>query len=513
MIPDRFTAAALRWPDQAALSMGGERLTYRDCARISDVLAHRLSASLRDSRPVALDSTKSLFTVLTMLACLRAGITYVPVDPAAPGPRARFMLEDAGVGAVLFESTEPQWLAGSPAGWQRLGLRDIAGAGLRELASSDGGAGGPAGGPSPDAIAYILYTSGSTGEPKGVPITHANADAFVGWGCSYFDIGPGDHVAVHAPLHFDLPVLDVYVGLSRGATVSPIDAQTLLFPQAVVRFLRQHGITVLYAVPSALIALLNHSDLVRGGLPALRLLLYAGEEFQAPTLRRLMDAVPQARVFNLYGPIESNVIAAVEVGPEHRDAPRIPLGWPAAGARLFVLDEEDRPIVVEGATGEIVVAGPSVFPGYLNRPDLTGPSRVAVRGAGGEWLCHRTGDLGSWGPGRVLRFHGRRDGMIKTRGFRVELGEVEAVLCRHPGIERAAAVAVPHPELTNLIRAFVVRRAGGELDEAGLRAWLAGRMPGYMIPHHIEFREHLPTTTTGKVARRALVEDTATRHG
>ena len=504
MIPDRFAAAARRWPNATALSRGGDRLTYLECARASDALAIELSARLPDSRPVALDSTKSVFTVLCMLACLRAGIPYVPVDAAAPGPRARFMLDDAGVDTVLFESAEPQWLGRTTGTARRLGLADLAPGGLRELASRDAGGAGPFVRPSPGEVAYILYTSGSTGEPKGVPITHANADAFVGWGCSSFDLGPGDRVAVHAPLHFDLPVFDLFVGPSCGAAVCPIDGRTLLFPQAVVRFLREQAITVLYAVPSALIALLNHSELVRGGLPALRLLLYAGEEFPAPSLRRLMDVLPRARVFNLYGPIESNVVAALEVGPEHRDESRIPLGRPAAGARLFVLDEQDRPIQAEGATGEIVVAGPSVFPGYLNRSDLTGASRVAVRADGREWRCHRTGDVGSWGPGGVLRFHGRRDGMIKTRGFRVELGEIEAALCRHPGIERAAAVAVPHPEHTNLVRAFVVRHPGVGLDEAGLRRWLAGRIPAYMIPHRIEFRDHLPTTTTGKVARRSL---------
>jgi L-proline---[L-prolyl-carrier protein] ligase len=499
MIHDRFAAAAARWPDRAALSMHGEELSYRECSRLSDVLAARLAGT---RGAVALDATKRPLTVLAMLACLRAGVPYVPIDPGTPAARARFVLEDAGAGLVLSAAGRPAWLDGD-ARQRHLDLGELAAA---------AGTGGPFPQPEPDAVAYVLYTSGSTGEPKGVPITHANADAFVGWGCAHFDVGPGDRLAVHAPLHFDLPVFDVFVGLARGATVCPIDARTLLFPQAVARFLRAEAITVLYAVPSALIGLLEHSDLPAAGLPALRLLLYAGEEFQPGPLRRLVRAVPGARVCNLYGPIESNVVTALDVANEHLELPRIPLGWPAAGARLFVLDEAGVPIQEEDIPGEIVVAGPSVFPGYLNRPDLTRASRAIVSDAAGEWSCHRTGDLGSWGPGGLLRFHGRRDGMIKTRGFRVELGEIEAVLGRHPDVAQAAVVAVPHEELTNLIHAHVVRRPGSSLDDAGLAAWLGERLPAHMVPRRIAFPDALPRTTTGKVARRSLAGEVGASH-
>jgi acyl-coenzyme A synthetase/AMP-(fatty) acid ligase len=338
-------------------------------------------------------------------------------------------------------------------------------------------------------------------------ITHENAAAFVGWALDRFDINPADKIAVHAPLHFDLPVLDIYAGLARGACLFPVRAEVARFPEGLVRFLRENEISVLYAVPSALTALVSRSTLTRAGIPSLRLLLYAGEEFHANPLSRLMSSVPQARVFNLYGPIETNVVTAHELLQPPLAGERIPIGRAVPGTKIVILDENGLTITDADVQGEIVVSGPSVSPGYLNRPDITQQSRLVVYQDGQPFPAYRTGDFGYWDIDGQLRFIGRRDGTVKTRGFRVDLGDVESVILACPGVAEAAVIAVPHPEYTTRLLGFVVPVSGSVVEETTLVAWCRERLPPYMIPEQLAVREILPKTSTGKIARRALVAE------
>ncbi|WNV85127.1 AMP-binding protein [Umezawaea sp. Da 62-37] len=463
--------AARRHPDSVALvDARGRRTTYADLvSAVEGLAASVLDRVGRDAR-VAVLSGKEPRTVIAMLAVLRAGCSYVPVDASAPIDRQRFIVEDAGCALALD-------LDVGPATAKR---------------------------PLPDE-AYVLYTSGSTGTPKGVVITHANSGAFVDWARRAFPIEVGDQVAVHAPLHFDLPVYDVYVGLAAGATLHPVPERVALFPQALHRFLRDRAITHLYAVPSALTALLTRSTLPTDGLPALKQILYAGEEFRAAALADLMAAVPAATVANLYGPIETNVITSHVVTRPPRPEERIPVGRPVDGALIALLAADGTASFSGPAEGELVVAGPSVTPGYLGRPDLTGTATVVLTTSDGEKPFYRTGDIARRDRDGLLHLLGRRDGLVKTRGYRVEIGEVETALGTHPDLAEVVVVPVPDPLLTTRLHALVVPRPGHRAPSAAdVVAHCRDRLPGYMVPGAVHVVADLPRTSTGKVARAEL---------
>ncbi|SES16968.1 amino acid adenylation domain-containing protein [Lentzea albida] len=481
---DRVLDAARRTPDAVALvDAAGATTSYRELATAVDGLASALLRQVGPGNRIAVVSTKQPGTVLAMLAVLRAGCAYVPVDPSAPVRRQRFVVTDSACAVAI--------------GGDYLGVptavtaSDTPAAAFPDLRHDD--------------EAYVLYTSGSTGTPKGVVITHRNASAFVDWAASAFPLGPGDRVAVHAPLHFDLPVYDVYVGLGAGAEVHPVPERHALFPQALQRFLAERAITHLYAVPSALTALLRRSTVRADGLPALRRVLYAGEEFRAAALAELMHALPQAAVANLYGPIETNVITShVLDGPPGPDT-RVPVGRPVGGALIGLLAADGTASFDGAGEGELVVAGDCVTPGYLGRPDLTAAATVELPTPGGPRRCYRTGDIARRDADGLLHLLGRRDGLVKTRGYRVELGDVEAAAGTHPDVAEVVVVAVPDPELTHRLHALVVPRPGrGGLTGADVLAHCRARLPGYMVPGAVHVVPDLPRTSTGKVARADL---------
>lgn len=511
------TVAASR-PEAVAVVDGERRVSYGDLVQRADRVA-RLLVELGVERGdrVGVHAAKSADAVTGLYGVMTAGAAYVPLDPDAPVSRVATVAADAGIRHLLCDR--------SHAG--RVGPLAEAGVDLRAVIALDGdppaaeNAGvdllGPADierqpdGP-PDRtgidqdLAYLLYTSGSTGRPKGVSLTHRNALSFVEWAAGAFAVGGADTLSSHAPFHFDLSVFDLYAAAHGGATVALVPIAASVLPGELARWVEEREITVWYSVPSILTMLVLGGGLSAGAWPRLRAVLFAGEVFPTGHLRRLMELVPHASFHNLYGPTETNVCTHYPVprlDPE-REEP-IPIGRPIEGMEVFVWTAEGREAGV-GEVGEILVRGGTVMRGYWNDPERTGEVLVPdPRGATLPDPVYRTGDIGHWDERGDLVFLGRRDHQVKTRGYRVELGEVEATLYAHPAVVECAVVAVPDPVVTNRLRAFVV--AGRALDPADLARFVEERLPRYMVPDSFVPRAALPRTSSGKVDRRALLDE------
>ena len=521
LLHDLLQASARRHPKHDAVVDEVGTLSYGELDRESNRLANLLlSTGVRRGDRVGLLLEKSRRALVAIYGVLKAGAGYVPLDPLSPAARSAAILSDCGVRVLVSEeSRSDPWT-----GLEGAGLDTVVG-----LDAGDGMTGGPAGAavigtgaleactdadPAVPAIdldlAYVLYTSGSTGMPKGVMLSHRNAMTFVEWTAERFGVNAEDRLASHAPLHFDLSVFDLFAAAQAGATVVLIPHEVALFPAELGRYLEEHRVTVLYAVPSALTALTLRGGLEPGSLPDMRAVLFAGEPFPAKHLRSLMANLPHAAFFNLYGPTETNVCTYFHVEEPPDPSEEIPIGGPAPNTEVFALAEDGR-ICGPEEIGELHVRGANVTSGYWSDPERTAQVliRDPRRGAAGDPV-YRTGDLVRLDDAGRYWFLGRRDAQVKSRGYRIELGEIERVLLAHPGVAECAVVAFPDELITNRIAAILVA-PGLALPE--LRRFGASRLPAYMLPQEFALVDDLPRTSTGKIDRRRLIDTLLTSDG
>jgi len=528
LLQQLLTEAAARRPQRPAVASDGCVLTYQQLDQLSNKLARlllRLGVAPGDR--VGVLALKSAASVVGLYGALKAGACYVPLDPKAPVGRLSHIARDSGVTVVLAdEARRSQAAALADAVPRPPAVVEVSIPGLPERAEAasvpaEGEAivpwtavAGESGEPLAEEraietdLAYILYTSGSTGTPKGVMISHRNSLTFVDWAAAAAGLSEHDRVCSPAPLIFDLSVFDIFATCRAAACLTVLPEGATTFPVSIARWLEAERISVWYSVPSVLTLLACYGSLQQFDLSGLRVVIFAGEVFPPKHLARLIAELPHPRYLNWYGPTETNVCTAFEVPAGWADDQPAPIGKACANIEVFGVTSDGRRVSRPGEEGELYVRGPSLMRGYWGQPAKT--SEALVRNpfrAEYDELVYRTGDLVTLDPAGNYAYLGRRDSMVKVRGYRVELGEVEATLHRHPAIREAAVLPVPDELLGSRLRAVVTADSSSNLTRESVldhcRRWL----PSYMVPDIVEFREEMPRTSTGKIDRAGLTQE------
>lgn len=506
LLHEYISTHARERPESPCLWDEGETTTYAEMESVTNQIARvLLREGVTRGEGVALYFPKSAGLFRGLVGVLKADAYYLPLNIASPRDRNRRVLELSGVRFVVTDSHH----------------RDVA----RELCQSLPGVSviclsesdieresslAPQSQNTPDDLAYVLYTSGSTGEPKGVMISHANVAHYVAWTTDYFSLTPEDRLSNHPGVHFDLSVFDIYSAWSAGACLYLVPSSASLFPIMLVDFIHEHQLTIWNAVPSVYTFILRARALDSTRLSSLRALTFNGEVMPTATLMAWMSALPGARFVNQYGPTEATCASLFFEITEALQDPGVPvpIGVPLSHTEALALREDGSP-VAPGEMGELLIGGPGVARGYLGDPSRTEASFVDhPLDPGKGRRMYRTGDLVRLREDGGFDFVGRRDNQIKVLGHRVELGDVEAALLSVRGISGAVALGVPHRVSGDIsIVAFVVRDDdGARLDQADVLEALRCLIPDYMVPRDVILMERLPLNPNGKIDRPALRE-------
>lgn len=501
-------------PDRTAVIEPGQgSITYGELNALADQLSIRLyQLGVRQGDRVGIYLHKSIDSLAAIMGILKTGAAYVPVDPGAPASRNAYIFADCQVRVLVVEEPFVHDLSTE---WETTGHTSQ----LLILKSTGGGkylketleqsqtntsiSPRDSFTPSLDDLAYILYTSGSTGKPKGVMLTHRAAISFVDWCSEAFEPHPEDRFSSHAPFHFDLSILDIYVPIKHGASLVLISEEIGKDPVRLAELIAESKITIWYSAPSILAFLAQYGKLDQYDYSSLRTVLFAGEVFPVKHLRTLKKLLPHPRYFNLYGPTETNVCTFYEIPtiiPEDRTHP-YPIGKACSNYQIRVLDElgEEVPI---GNEGELCANGAGMMIGYWNLPERTA-NAFLVDSVGDKW--YKTGDVVIEGADGNYIYVARRDRMVKKRGYRIELGEIEAGLYRHPAIKEAAVVAMQNDEGVK-IKAFVSHHKDNRPSIIELKQFCSQNLPTYMVPDLFSFLDFLPKTSTDKIDYQKLKE-------
>jgi pristinamycin I synthase 3 and 4 len=488
-----FEQQVERVPESVALIYEDETLTYSQLNERANRLARYLKKQgIGPDIPVAIFVERCPEMIVAMLAVLKAGGAYLPLDPNAPAERLALMLKDSEVPLILtkaaWRNIVPQTQAALfclDADWER--LEGESSANLQTLVR-------------PDNVAYVIYTSGSTGQPKGTEVPHRSIPGFF-WGAAYANYDDHSVLLQHSSVSWDGFTLELWPALLRGGR-TVLYHDRLLTAHDLAAYVERYGVTVLWLTSSLFSSILETHP---ASLAGIRELLVGGEALSVPHVRKALDILPNVKLVNGYGPSECTVFSTCYEIPRDldQDLISVPIGRPVGDRQVYLLDRWLNP-VPQGCVGEIYISGPGVARGYLRRPALTAERFVAdpFSHDGGKRL-YRTGDLARWSFDGLLEFIGRADQQVKIRGFRIELEEVEAALARHSGVKQAAA-AVSETNGEKRLTGYWVPKAENAPDEGELHDYLKQILPDYMVPSALVQMPALPLTATGKINRNAL---------
>jgi amino acid adenylation domain-containing protein len=488
-----FEAQVERTPDKSAVEFEERTLTYRELNRRANQLAHQLrKRGVGPDTPVALCMERSLEMVVGLLGILKAGGAYVPLDPSYPPGRLAYLIEDTATPVLVTQSALVNRFSD---------FREII---CLENLPPDNPVENPNVPISTENLAYVLYTSGSTGQPNGVAMEHGPLVNLMQWQMS--QAGTPRRTLQFASLNFDVSFQEMFSTWLSGGTLVLVDSQTRLNPAALWEFVVERRLERLFLPVVMLQHLAEAASHSPRTVPELREIITAGEQLRiTPAIREFFATQPGRTLHNHYGPTESHVVTAWTLPSCPADWPELPpIGRPIANATIYLLDAQMNLVPLD-VPGELYIGGAALARGYWRRPELAAERFIPdpFSDKPGARL-YRTGDLARYRSDGTIEYLGRLDQQVKIRGFRIELGEVEAVLGTHASVSACVVVAQPDPAGEKSLSAFLVPRAGAEVTAGSLRDWLSAKLPDYMIPSRFVLLEALPLTPNGKVDRAAL---------
>lgn len=504
----------------AIISEDGSKITYEELNSLSNKFANLFSSlkeNIRETPYVGFISPVHVSSIAAVIGTLKIGCTYIPLDEYSPTERLAHIIDNTNLDIIVVDSN---WYDQHSELFEKEQIKKVIIVGninsgsnkcinfeeVGEQSSNEPAILNQVS----DDLAYILHSSGSTGIPKGIMLTHRNARTFVDWMQKEFQLTENDKVMSRAPFKFDLSVFDIFNTFNAGATLVCYDWNRKREEdnkhKDYVNLMKRENASVIYTTPSTFISLMNRGNLAKANI-SLREIMYAGEPFPTPQLRKLKNALPNTRIANIYGPTETNIITYYWIDDLPEDDSAIPLGDVVEDTEILVVSEDGSKICEPNVMGELWCRGGTVTIGYLGIQEKTKESLVLSPFHKYPVYFWRTGDFGYRDESGCLHYKGRKDHMVKVKGYRIEIGEVESAISANENIDEFVVVAVPDEKYGNRLYCFYSILKSKDVTDEKLREFLKLKLPEYMIPYKFVFKKSLPKTSSGKVDRVLLADE------